>query len=202
MTPSAVRRLVRILQAAPDMGIVQHLTVARRLPWPFRGCSSSACARACASGQPVRPGGRATRGRIGVTTPSCASPRSAPIAAWHRCPTAARSCRTTRSRRPGCGPPAGACASGRRSGDRRRRIRPPCRNSFIAMPAGWRAICNTAPAALPGFRPMGRWQLLQAILLFAGAPLYTAMLALAAVSAATGGGLDFPRNRMLAMTAA
>ena len=40
---------------------------------------------------------------------------------------------------------------------------------------------------------MGRWQLVQAILLFTGAPLYTAMLALAAISAVDGGGVDFPR---------
>jgi membrane glycosyltransferase len=43
---------------------------------------------------------------------------------------------------------------------------------------------------------------LQAILLMTGAPLYTLMLALAAVSAASGGGAAFPRGRMLALTLA
>lgn len=38
---------------------------------------------------------------------------------------------------------------------------------------------------------MGRWQFLQAILLFAGAPFYVAMLTLAAISVAMSGGARF-----------
>ncbi len=45
---------------------------------------------------------------------------------------------------------------------------------------------------LPGFTAMGRLQLLQAILLFLGAPLQAAILLLAAVNAVTGGGDGTP----------
>jgi membrane glycosyltransferase len=55
---------------------------------------------------------------------------------------------------------------------------------------------------LPGFTAMGRWQLVQAMLLFAGAPLYTAILLLAALSAATGGGAATPRDALAALTIA
>jgi membrane glycosyltransferase len=54
----------------------------------------------------------------------------------------------------------------------------------------------------PGLRPMGRWQLAQAILLFAGAPLYVAMLALIAVAAALGETAEVPAGRVLALAAA
>lgn len=55
---------------------------------------------------------------------------------------------------------------------------------------------------LPGIRPMGRWQLAQAMLLFAGAPLYVAMLALTALNGATGGAEALPRGPALALTLA
>src|SRR5690606_9200988 len=45
---------------------------------------------------------------------------------------------------------------------------------------------------LPGLTAMGRLQLLQAILLFLGAPVYAAILLLAALNAATGGGAGTP----------
>jgi membrane glycosyltransferase len=55
---------------------------------------------------------------------------------------------------------------------------------------------------LPGMTAMGRWQLLQAILLFAGAPLYVLMLVLAALNGATGGGAGFPVLSALVFTLA
>ncbi len=45
---------------------------------------------------------------------------------------------------------------------------------------------------LPNLTTMGRLQLLQAILLFLGAPVYASILALAALNAATGGGAETP----------
>ena len=55
---------------------------------------------------------------------------------------------------------------------------------------------------LPGLRPMGRWQLVQAILLFAGTPLYLLFLLAAAAAAATDRTSDFPTAPALALTAA
>jgi membrane glycosyltransferase len=50
---------------------------------------------------------------------------------------------------------------------------------------------------MPGLRLMGRWQLVQAMLLFSGGPLYTVMLTLAAIHVALGGGADVPRSAVL-----
>jgi membrane glycosyltransferase len=55
---------------------------------------------------------------------------------------------------------------------------------------------------LPGLRPMGRWQLVQAILLFAGTPLYLLFLLAAAAAAATDGTSPFPAAPALALTGA
>jgi membrane glycosyltransferase len=55
---------------------------------------------------------------------------------------------------------------------------------------------------LPGLRPMGRWQLAQAILLFAGTPLYLLFLLAAAAAAATDQISPFPFSAALAVTAA
>lgn len=49
---------------------------------------------------------------------------------------------------------------------------------------------------LPNFTPMGRLQLLQAILLFLGAPLYVLILLLAALNAVTGGGGATPMGAL------
>ncbi len=49
---------------------------------------------------------------------------------------------------------------------------------------------------------MGRWQLAQAILLFAGTPLYLLFLSAAAVAAATDGASPYPAGRALALMAA
>ena len=49
---------------------------------------------------------------------------------------------------------------------------------------------------LPNFTPMGRLQLLQAILLFLGAPLYALILLLAALNGIAGGGADTPMGAL------
>ncbi|WP_137181274.1 glucans biosynthesis glucosyltransferase MdoH [Roseomonas sp. AR75] len=49
---------------------------------------------------------------------------------------------------------------------------------------------------LPNFTAMGRLQLLQAILLFVGAPLYAAILFLAAINAVSGGGAATPMGAL------
>jgi membrane glycosyltransferase len=53
---------------------------------------------------------------------------------------------------------------------------------------------------LPGLRPLGRWQLLQAILLFAGTPLYLLFLLAAATAAATDRASTFPTAPAMALT--
>jgi len=65
---------------------------------------------------------------------------------------------------------------------------PPALPEFLRRDARWLAgnLQYWHLLRIPGFAPMGRWQLVQAILLFAGAPLYTAMLLLAALLAALG----------------
>ena len=55
---------------------------------------------------------------------------------------------------------------------------------------------------LRGLRAMGRWQLIQAILLFAGAPLYLLFLLAAATAAATDAVSAFPARWAFALTAA
>jgi membrane glycosyltransferase len=54
----------------------------------------------------------------------------------------------------------------------------------------------------PGLRPMGRWQLCQAILMFLGAPLYVAFLLAAATAAATDTTSPFPAGWALALALA
>ncbi len=51
--------------------------------------------------------------------------------------------------------------------------------------------------AMPGLRPMGRWQLVQAILLFGCTPFYLAILIAAAFAAATDRSSPFPADRVL-----
>jgi membrane glycosyltransferase len=55
---------------------------------------------------------------------------------------------------------------------------------------------------LPGLRAMGRWQLVQAILMFVGRPLYLLFLLAAATAAATDHVSPFPMAAALALTAA
>jgi membrane glycosyltransferase len=65
---------------------------------------------------------------------------------------------------------------------------PPALPEFLHRDSRWLAgnLQYRWLLRLPGLRPMGRWQLVQAVLLFAGAPFYSAILLLAAWSAAAG----------------
>ena len=71
-----------------------------------------------------------------------------------------------------------------RGGGQSTEATPPALPEFLRRDSRWLAGNLQYRHLLfrPGFRPMGRWQLVQAILLFAAAPLYVAMLALAAVA--------------------
>ena len=69
---------------------------------------------------------------------------------------------------------------------------PPALPEYLARDQRWGAgnMQYVALLRLPGMTAMGRWQLVQAILLFLGAPGWVLLLALAAVNAALGGQVD------------
>ncbi len=81
---------------------------------------------------------------------------------------------------------------------------PPALPEFMARDLRW-ATGNMqyfALLRLPGMTWMGRWQLIQAILLFLGAPLWTGVLAFAALNAAIGGAAETPGGWLLVLMAA
>jgi membrane glycosyltransferase len=80
---------------------------------------------------------------------------------------------------------------------------PPALPEFMARDLRWAAgnMQYFALLRLPGMTWMGRWQLLQAILLFLGAPLWVGVLAFAALNAATGGAAETPGAPLLALMA-
>jgi membrane glycosyltransferase len=80
---------------------------------------------------------------------------------------------------------------------------PPALPEFLRRELRWLAgnLQYRHLLGLPGLRPMGRWQLLQAILLFAGSPFYLLFLLAAAIAAATDHVSPFPASPALALTA-
>lgn len=83
-------------------------------------------------------------------------------------------------------------------------INPPALPEFLRREVRWLAgnLQYRHLLRLPGLRPMGRWQLLQAILLFVGTPLYLLFLLAAAAAAATDAASPFPAGPAFALTAA
>lgn len=81
---------------------------------------------------------------------------------------------------------------------------PPTFGDFVTRDLRWAGgnMQYLALLRLPGMTPMARWQLVQAILLFLGAPLWCAILVLAAVNALTGGGAATPTGALVALLAA
>jgi len=203
MSPAAVLRLVRIMQAAPRIAIVQHLTVGRPAESAFPRLfqfGMRAGMRVWATGQAWWQGdegpywGHNAILRIAPFRAHCRLEKlpDGSFILSHDQVEAARLCAAG----------WGVCLWAGEEGSRE--ANPPALPEFLHRDARWLAgnLQYRHLICAPGFRPMGRWQLTQAILLFAGAPLYTAMLALAAISAADGGGLEFPRGRMLLLTVA
>jgi membrane glycosyltransferase len=203
MSPAAVLLLVRIMQAAPRLGIVQHLTVGRPAAAAFPRLfqfGMRAGMRVWATGQAWWQGdegpywGHNAILRIAPFRRHCRLerlPDGSAILSHDQLEAA-------RLRAAGWGVCVWAAEQGSLEAN------PPALPEFLHRDARWLAgnLQYRHLIRAPGLRPLGRWQLAQAVLLFAGAPLYTAMLALTAVSAATGGGVDFPRGRMLALTLA
>jgi membrane glycosyltransferase len=75
---------------------------------------------------------------------------------------------------------------------------PPAMPEFLARDERWGAgnMQYLQLLRLPNFTPLGRLQLVQAILLFAGAPMYAAMLLLAALNGLSGGGAGTPMGAL------
>uniref|UniRef100_UPI0018DFD49B glucans biosynthesis glucosyltransferase MdoH n=1 Tax=Roseomonas rosulenta TaxID=2748667 RepID=UPI0018DFD49B len=81
---------------------------------------------------------------------------------------------------------------------------PPTFGDFVTRDLRWAGgnMQYLALLRLPGQTLMARWQLVQAILLFLGAPLWCAILLLAGVNAATGGGAATPTGLLVLLLAA
>ena len=77
---------------------------------------------------------------------------------------------------------------------------PPAMPEFLRRDGRWAAGNMQYRHLLPekGLRPMGRWQLAQAMLLFAGAPCWALVLVGAVGNAATGGGVAAPAGALAA----
>jgi membrane glycosyltransferase len=81
---------------------------------------------------------------------------------------------------------------------------PPTFGDFVTRDLRWAGgnMQYLALLRLPGQTLMARWQLVQAILLFLGAPLWCAILVLAGVNALTGGGAATPTWLLVLLLAA
>ncbi len=203
MSAASVLRLIRLLQARPDIGIVQHLTAGLPADAAFPRLfqfGMRAGMRVWATGQAWWQGdsgpywGHNAIIRIAAFR---AHARLDPLADGatilsHDQVEAAQLCAA------GFGVWMWADDEGSYEHN------PPAMPEFLRRDARWLAGNMQYRHLLrrPGLRPMGRLQLIQAMLLFSGAPLYVAMLALTSVSVATGGGAAVPPARVAALAAA
>jgi membrane glycosyltransferase len=203
MTAAAVLRLVRLLQAAPSVGLVQHLTV---------GCPAEAAFPrlfqfGMRAGMRIWAIGQAWwQGDAGPYWGHNAAFRIAPFRAHCRLQplpdgTAILShdqVEAARLRAAGWGVWMWAGEDGSFEHN------PPALPEFLARDARWQAgnLQYRHLLATPGLRAMGRWQLVQAMLLFTGAPLGVAMLALTSLLVASGGGAAVPGHRIAALALA
>lgn len=203
MSAQAVLRLVRILQAAPDAALIQHLTVGRPAAAAFPRLfqfGMRAGMRIWAIGQAWWQGpegpywGHNAAFRIAPFRDHCKLERLPDGAAIlsHDQVEAARLCAA------GWGVWMWAGEDGSFEHN------PPALPEFLSRDARWQAgnLQYRHLLRLPGLRAMGRWQLVQAMLLFTGAPLTVAMLVLTALSVATGGGAAVPAGRVAALAVA
>jgi len=197
MSAGAVLRLVRIMQAAPRLGIVQHLTAGAPAEAAFARLfqfGMRAGMRVWATGQAWWQGdagpywGHNAVLRIAPFRAHCRLaplPGGGPLLSHDQVEAA-------RLRAAGWG----VCVWADDDGSLE--AHPPAMPEFLRRECRWLAgnMQYRHVIGAPGLRPMGRWQLLQAMLLFAGAPLSLAMLALATANVATGGAAACPRGRL------
>ena len=187
MSAAAVLRMVRAMAADPKLAIVQHLTVGRpaaaALPRLFQ-FGMRAGMRVWATGQAW------WQGDAGPYWGHNAALRIAPFKQFCRLPKLPNGEEILSHDQVEAALLAGAGWKVRALPDEAgsSEANPPALPEFLRRDARWLAgnLQYFYLLRMPGFAPMGRWQLAQAILLFAGAPLYTAFFALAAIMAATG----------------
>ncbi len=203
MSATAVLRLLRILAAGPRLGIVQHLTVGL----PARAAFARLFQFGMRAGMRVWATGQAWwQGDEGPYWGHNAAVRIAPFRAHARlAPLPDGSAvlshdqiEAARLRAAGWG----VCVWAEEDGSAEQN--PPALPEFLRRDARWLAgnLQYRHFLLAPGLRPMGRWQLAQAILLFAGAPLYVAMLGLIAVAVALGQTAGVPGGRVAALALA
>jgi len=199
MTAESIMRLVRIMQADSRVGLVQHLTVGAPASAAFPRLfqfGMRAGMRVWATGQAWWQGDEGPywghnaifrvdafrqAARLGLL------PDGSPILSHDQVEAA-------RLRAAGWRVCMWAAEEGSMEEN------PPALPEFLHRDARWMAgnLQYRHLLFAPGFRAMGRWQLVQAILLFLSAPLYPLMLLLAAINAAVAGG-DVPRGWLLVL---
>jgi len=203
MAAESVLRLVRIMQADPRMGIVQHLTVGKPAAAAFPRLfqfGMRAGMRVWATGQALWQGdegpywGHNAILRAHAFRDHCkleALPDGSMILSHDQVEAA-------RIRAAGWRVCVWAGEDGSQEAN------PPALPEYLHRDARWLAgnLQYRHLLRLPGFRWMGRWQLVQAIMMFVGAPLYVAVLLLAAFLAATGAATEVPRGPLLGLTLA
>ena len=203
MSAAAVLRLVRALQADPTLAIAQHLTVG--LP------ASSAFPRLFQFG--MRAGMRTWaigqawwQGDEGPYWGHNAVVRIAPFRAHCRLPSLPDGRHVLSHDQVEAAVLRGAGWGVRvlPDEDGSWEANPPTLPEFLRRELRWLAgnLQYRHLLRLPGLRLMGRWQLVQAILLFTGSPLYLLFLLAAAAAAATDATSPFPAAPALALTVA
>ncbi|WP_237215188.1 glucans biosynthesis glucosyltransferase MdoH [Falsiroseomonas oryziterrae] len=197
MTPRAVLRLVAIMEAEPDLAIVQQLIVGRPATAAFPRLfqfGMRAGMRSWATGQAwwqLDAGPYWGHNAIIRCEPFRRHARLEPLADGSRI-LSHDMVESVRLQAAGwrvrCLPEE----------DGSLEANPPAMPEFLRRDERWGAgnMQYWQLLKLPNFTAMGRLQLLQAILLFLGAPLYAAMLLLAAVNAATGWGAATPMGAL------
>ena len=202
MSAAAVRRLVRILQAAPRLGLVQTLIAGRPAAMAFPRLfqfGMRAGMRIWALGQAVWQGDEGPywgHNAIFRAAPFRTHCRLAPLPDGSAI-LSHDQVEAARLRAAGWGVAIWADDDGSYESN------PPALPEFLHRDARWLAgnLQYRHLLALPGFRPLGRWQLVQAILMFADAPLYI-MLLLLGVAAALEAPEAYPRGALLALAVA
>ncbi len=188
MSPAAVLRLVAIMEADQHLAIVQQLIVGRPTQVAFARLfqfGMRACMRAWAVGQAW------WQGDAGPYWGHNAIIRIAPFRAHARLETlpdgrqilSHDQVEATRLTAAGWKVMLLPEEAGSLTGS------PPALPELLARDRRWGAgnMQYWALLKLPGITPMGRWQLAQAMLLFAVAPLWAVVLAAAVLNVATGG---------------
>ena len=203
MSADAVLRLTRLLEGSPRLAIVQHLTVGlpARAAFPrLFQFGMRAGMRVWATGQAWWQGDAGPywgHNAIIRIAPFRAHARLAPLPDG-RAILSHDQVEAAQLRAAGWGVAVLAQEDGSAEAN------PPAMPEFLRRDARWLAGNMQYGHLLfrSGWHAMGRWQLAQAMLLFTGAPLHVAMLALTALSVATGGGAAVPRARVAMLAAA